>query len=60
MLYFTSLLNGNVYEVEDIDSTQILSKIPIYSTQECTQQKKGRATSFSIEEDMFLISAWQI
>lgn len=59
MSYFTSLLNGNVYEVEDIDSTQIPSQIPTFSTQECTRQKKGRATNFSTEEDMLLVSAWR-
>ncbi|XP_074375359.1 glutathione S-transferase T3-like [Apium graveolens] len=59
MSYFTSLLNGNVDEVEDIDSTQILSQIPTFGTQECTQQKKGRATNFSTEEDILLVSAWR-
>ncbi|XP_074325073.1 glutathione S-transferase T2-like [Apium graveolens] len=59
MSYFTSLLNGNVYEVEDIDSTQIPSQILTFGTQECTQQKKGRAINFSTEEDILLVSAWR-
>lgn len=55
MTYFTSLLNNDVYDVENTETTQI----PKFSIQECGQQKKGRATNFSIEEDMLLISAWQ-
>lgn len=59
MSYFTSLLNGNIYEAEDVYSTQIPTQIPTFSTQECTQQKKGRATNFSTEEDLLLVSSWR-
>lgn len=59
MAYFTSLLNGDVYVVDDIDSSQIPPQIPQLITQEASQQKKGRATNFTTEEDMLLVSAWQ-
>ena len=56
--HITFLLNEDVYIIDDFDAYQVHPQIPSFSIQELNQQKKRKATNFSVEEGLLLVSVW--